>query len=43
MRVYPGASDKPRDHPFDLIVNGTMKIVDYEEACNGMLYVLDKA
>lgn len=43
MRVYPGASKAPRDHPFDLIVNGTMKIVDYEEACNGMLYVLDKA
>lgn len=43
MKIYP-SSDKDlakRGPPFDLVVNGSMKITDFTDTCNGMLYVLE--
>ena len=41
--VYPSSdrSTARQSPPFALVVNATMKIADFEEACNGVLYVLD--
>ncbi|QDZ24341.1 hypothetical protein HOP50_13g68790 [Chloropicon primus] len=43
MKVYPSADPKMggKAPPFDLIVNGSLKITGHAEACNGKLYVLD--
>lgn len=46
MQIYPrsnssSSSESNRGPPFDLVVNGSMRITDYAEACNGALYVLD--